>query len=302
MIDINEIMNIFTLVKLIVVYYLLKFAIFIFKNFIRKRIIFSERYGSNSWVLVTGATDGIGKVFCQEFAREGFNIILVSRTMEKLKKVEKEISQSYPNIKTHTIEFDFSKKTKVEEYMSAFSGIQEKFDISILVNNVGMLVKGYFCSLNPEDVENVLNTNVLSQALLTKIFLDKLSNRNKRSAIIDLSSIASVRPIPGSSLYAATKSFNHFLSRGIAEEVDNFNVDVLCVKPGWVSTPLTGYRKQSLATISPEECVNGCLNDLGYEKVSEGHWRHKIFFFLVNSIPDWLFYRTFIVKPKRKIN
>ena len=50
-----------------------------------------ERYGNRSWALVTGATDGIGKAFCEELALIGFNIILVARNPEKLNKVTKEI-------------------------------------------------------------------------------------------------------------------------------------------------------------------------------------------------------------------
>ncbi len=47
----------------------------------------AERYGANSWALVTGASDGIGKGFCQELANKGFNIILIARNPEKLKIV-----------------------------------------------------------------------------------------------------------------------------------------------------------------------------------------------------------------------
>jgi 17beta-estradiol 17-dehydrogenase / very-long-chain 3-oxoacyl-CoA reductase len=73
------------LVKFVIIYFAFKFAYFFYKNFIRQRLALSRRYGKNSWVLVTGATEGIGKGFCEEFAKEGFNIILVSRNIEKLK-------------------------------------------------------------------------------------------------------------------------------------------------------------------------------------------------------------------------
>ena len=54
------------------------FLIFLYKNFIRKRKDLLKRYGSNSWVLITGATDGIGRSYADELANTGFNIILVS--------------------------------------------------------------------------------------------------------------------------------------------------------------------------------------------------------------------------------
>ena len=56
-----------------------------------KQINLPERYGRNSFVLVTGASDGIGKAFCHHFAGLGFNLIMVARNKEKLEGVKREI-------------------------------------------------------------------------------------------------------------------------------------------------------------------------------------------------------------------
>ena len=64
-----------------------------------------ERYGKNSWVLVTGASDGIGKEFCNQLAKIGFNICLQGRNKEKLEKVADEI-RSIGNVKTRVIVAD----------------------------------------------------------------------------------------------------------------------------------------------------------------------------------------------------
>ena len=56
------------------------------------------RFGRNSWAVVTGASDGIGEGFCYELARDGFNICLISRTEEKLKRVESKIKQINPQV------------------------------------------------------------------------------------------------------------------------------------------------------------------------------------------------------------
>ena len=107
----------------------------IYKTFSRKRKNLQERYGQNSWALVTGATDGIGKTFCFELAKENFNIILVSRTLSKLKKVSQEIEKEFPKVKTSCVEFDFYNKNDIAEYTKTFGDLQQKFDISLLVND-----------------------------------------------------------------------------------------------------------------------------------------------------------------------
>ena len=61
-----------------------------YRHFLRPRRNLISRYGSN-WALVTGAGDGIGSAYCHELARSGFNIILLSRTIENLVKVSQEI-------------------------------------------------------------------------------------------------------------------------------------------------------------------------------------------------------------------
>ena len=122
----------------------LKFIFFIYKNFFRKPHNLQERYGNNTWALVTGATDGIGKAFCQEFAKRGMNVILVSRTLDKLKRVERELKTEYPQIKFECIVFDFEKCIKAEDYLETFGPLKYRFDISILVNNVGLAFNKYF--------------------------------------------------------------------------------------------------------------------------------------------------------------
>ena len=58
-----------------------------------RRSDLAERYGKGSWALITGASDGIGKAYAFELAREGFNIILMARNREKTEAVVRELSE-----------------------------------------------------------------------------------------------------------------------------------------------------------------------------------------------------------------
>jgi len=108
------------------------------------------RYGGG-WALVTGASDGIGKAYCQELARSGFSIILMARSKDKLDEVAAEISQQY-KVQTKVIVYDFSKlgtQDSAEELKNLLESETKDMDISILVNNVGC---AKFASLDTHSV------------------------------------------------------------------------------------------------------------------------------------------------------
>ena len=67
----------------------------------------NARYGGG-WALITGASDGLGKQYAFQLAKENFNIILMARDRKKLEDVAREIKTSYPSVETHVVVFDFS--------------------------------------------------------------------------------------------------------------------------------------------------------------------------------------------------
>lgn len=75
-----------------------------------------ERYGKNTWALVTGASDGFGAEYCRQLAKDGFNIILVSRTMSKMQEVEKQLKEINSNIQTKIVQADFADNARIEFY------------------------------------------------------------------------------------------------------------------------------------------------------------------------------------------
>ena len=277
------ILKAFYLIVFIKIY---KFSYWIYRVTLRKRIDFKSRYGEGSWALITGATDGIGKAFTFSLAKEGFNIILVSRTPEKLKTCVGELRFKYPNVKVVSLTFDFSQKVEVIHYYNDFSEILSKYDVSILVNNVGMGEVNSFIDISTENVYNTLIVNTLPQTLLTRMFAEKFLKRTKRSAIINLSSVAAEGFIPNFALYSSTKVFNLYLSKGLEGEMRS-KVDFLCVKPFGVESNLSKMKK-SLFVITPEECSEGSLDCLGYDSEITGHWNHDIQSFIFGLIPTWL--------------
>ena len=265
-------------IKFYCFYIIIKIIIIFYKKFIRKPLNLTERYGEGSYALITGATDGIGKEFCIQLAKLKFNLILVSRNIEKLKNVSDELKKKYINLKTILIEFDFSKKFSIKDYENYFVNNNDikNLDISILINNIGISQRELFSNYTLEFIMDTININIVSQSLLTKIFINKFLNRNKKCAIISMSSYSATLPLILSSIYCASKIYDDYLLRSIAEENKGKNIDFLSVRPQYVNTPSRANHKKEFKAISTEECVNGIFQDLGYETVTNGHWSHCI--------------------------
>jgi 17beta-estradiol 17-dehydrogenase / very-long-chain 3-oxoacyl-CoA reductase len=127
------------------------------------------------WALVTGSTDGIGKAYAVELAKRGLNVILISRTKEKLEQVANEIQSKYSNVHVKTIAIDFTKDSSI------YTTIREEIrglDIGVLINNVGMSYDypEFFDKVedNAKLVNNMFICNVDSFDYLTQIFLPAL--------------------------------------------------------------------------------------------------------------------------------
>jgi len=93
--------------------------------------------------LVTGASDGIRKTFCEELARERLNIILIARDKIKLENVVQILKKIKPSIKTEIIVQDFTNAAKSGFFGEILSDIED-FDISLLTNNVAIKTIGEF--------------------------------------------------------------------------------------------------------------------------------------------------------------
>lgn len=157
------------------------------RHFIRKPYNLYIRYAEGkpgSWAVVTGASDGIGAAHCELLAQQGFNIVLLSRTVSKMEAVAKRCKELNPHIETMIVEADFSNKDrpKQAEIMSFYNGLYEKLsklDIAILVNNAGVMYTGHFEEFGPQATrwKEMLDINIMQVTMMTTIFKDKLIAR-----------------------------------------------------------------------------------------------------------------------------
>ena len=84
----------------------------LYSTALRRRVNLKGRYGRNSWALITGSSDGIGKGIALSLAKEGFNIILSARTESKLEGVKNEIKQLYPSLDVKLLVVDYERSSE----------------------------------------------------------------------------------------------------------------------------------------------------------------------------------------------
>ena len=203
---------------------LLKFGLYIYsivksvnRNFIRKEQDLPSIFGKESWVLITGCTAGIGEQFAYEFAKRGFNIVLVSRSKSKLEQLKIAINQKYPNTKIKVIDIDLGNSPSPQK-ISRLDSETKDIDISIVVNNAGVISLNALIKDSFEDINNLINLDVLAPLLIQQLFSQRLIKRSKdhKSAFINVDSCSASSATNFQSIYSGSKGFLRNLSLSTA--------------------------------------------------------------------------------------
>ena len=245
-----------------------------YKSLLRPGKSLTHRYGHNSWVLLTGKIDGIGKDFCCEFANQGFNICIISKNNYKLVKVSNEIRALHPLIQTRIVTANFDDALN-NEFFKRIDAYIKDLDISILINNVGLSKTCTpFQDSTDDDLKEMLVINCFPIVFMTKRVLPKMLLRKCNSAIINLSS--QEWHFPGRSpLYCASRAFEDMFSESLTNEFHE-KIDVLTYTPLYLSNYQNKFNKGKFWNIEPRKAVGACLKEIGYERKTYGHWKHKL--------------------------
>lgn len=186
---------------------------------------------SGKVAVVTGASKGIGAAIAKEYAANGASVVVnYSSSKENAERIVKEIVAQ--DGKAIAIQGDVGSSADVkrlfEETKKAFGRLD------ILVNNAGIYKFGTIDEITEEEFHRQFNTNVLGLLLSTREAVKYFDN--KGGNIINISSVVSTNPIPGASIYAATKGAVDTISLGLSRELAPRNIRVNNIAPGGVET------------------------------------------------------------------
>ena len=275
----------------VVIYILLQFLNWLFSVWASPRLAIYRHFGDHeTWALVTGANDGLGKAFSEELLRRGHNVLLHGRNEEKLQRVKKELLERWPKRMVDIVVADASKNDKAYEYI-AEKAKSLPGQLTILVNNVGGQTT--FPRYSPladsrhEDLDISINLNSRFPTHLTAALLPLLK-ANSPSLIINSGSTAGVMPVPYIATYSATKAYIHALSVALKFEMKSQgtpDIEVMGFMIG--NTRTTGNpHDMPFFTLEARECASSCLDRVGKGgTVVWSHWKHALQYNITNMIP-----------------
>lgn len=219
------------------------------------------------------------------------SIVLISRTEAKLQAVKKEIDDAgYANVEVKYVVCDYSKFNTAAQ-KNVKDGIAN-LDVGVLINNVGISYPfpKFFHELSDEEVLNLMEMNINSTTLMTKMVIGGMAER-KRGAVLNIASAAGTITSPLLSEYSAAKGFVEKFSRGLNAEYSPRGVFVQCQVPFYVATKLAKRRK-SIDTPTPDEYAKMGLKWIGQnDAVCSPFWLHAVQGYLMCILPQ-----SFVVK------
>lgn len=190
-------------------------------------------------ILITGATSGFGKAIAEKFAGNGFRVMVTGRRSDRLKEIEKELTEK-SNAEVHPLCFDIRDKNEVKKAVDSLS--PEWKSIDILVNNAG-LAAGFdnFTEASIDDWEQMIDTNVKGLLYVTRQVLP-LMKKSLSPYIFNVGSTAGKYVYEKGNVYNATKFAVDALSQAMRIDLLKQNIRVTAIHPGAAETEFSLVR------------------------------------------------------------
>ncbi|GER66103.1 oxidoreductase [Weizmannia acidilactici] len=186
----------------------------------------------NKTIVITGASGGLGEKIAFACAKNGANLVLLARSLEKLEKIKAEIEAAY-SVACDAIRLDVSEHEKIP---AVFDAIYSRHgNIDILVNNAGFGVFDEVQDIRMEDVRGIFDVNVIGLIACTKAVAPHMQQK-RAGHIVNIASQAAKMATPKSSVYAASKFAVLGFTNSLRMEMSRFGVYVTAVNPGPIAT------------------------------------------------------------------
>lgn len=217
-------------------------------------------------ILITGASSGLGKGMAIEFAKQGANLALCARRVERLEELKKELEQVNPNIKVYIDSLDVNDHEAVFTVFEKFK--QQMGSLDRVIVNAGMgkgasIGTGYFHANKQTAETNFVAAIAQAEAAMT-IFREQNAGH-----LVTISSISAVRGFRRAmTVYAATKAAITSLSEGIRIDVMNTPIKVSCVHPGFIRSEINETVEKVPFIVDTETGCKALVKAINKEKAN----------------------------------
>jgi uncharacterized protein len=269
----------------------------IHKYLLMTELNLNERYGNNTYCIITGAASGQGKDLAIKFAKRGFNLLLIgSKNIENTKK---EIINLYP-VKVELIIKDFRKAHESDFFDEIERKISElNTSISILINNIGYRT-GWnpYHEMDPKLIIQTISAKAIVQSYLIRLCIPIFLKRKElgiKSGLINISAqclnpnflfgFANEISVPYMSVYEATNAYAFYHSQSIYKEYQN-QFDILNITPGAVITKNTPFLKKTIFHVDSDTFTDNIIKMLGQiQGATCAYIGHAMSGYLINLFP-----------------
>ncbi len=185
--------------------------------------------------IVTGGSRGIGQATCLALARQGATVIAAARNIERTQTWVRAAGADVAG-RIVPVALDVTQHEQVNNFVEEMASRYEHLDI--LVNNAGITRDGLLMSMEDEQFEAVLTTNLRAAFWLTRA-VSRHMLRARHGRIVNISSVSGLMGNPGQANYCAAKAGLIGLTKSIAKELAKRGITCNAVAPGFIETEMT---------------------------------------------------------------
>jgi 17beta-estradiol 17-dehydrogenase / very-long-chain 3-oxoacyl-CoA reductase len=234
------------------------------------------------WAVITGASDGIGKAYAYELAKRGLNLVLISRSENKLIKVADEIKEKFP-IQTEVVAVDFTEGLEMYDVIRMKLKMLD-LDIGTLINNVGMAYPfpEYFLELPNLNkfIVDIINCNILSATMMTRLVLPNMVKKGK-GVVVNVGSVSSTIQVPFMTLYGASKAYLEKFTADMSNEYKPKGIIFQYIYPSYVVSNLSKLKKSTWHIPNPEEFAIAAVRSIGLQDKTAVWVPHRLLCFCI---------------------
>jgi uncharacterized protein len=242
-------------------------------------------------VVITGATQGIGRALAEEFARDGHRLVLIARDEQKLAATAGALNENH-GVEVKVFACDLGSPEGCDDLENALRRFGLYADI--LVNNAALMTAGFFQDADPAKLRTIVDLDVQAVVDLTRRFLPGMIAR-RTGGVLNVASVEGFMPVPYQATYAAAKSFVLSLTRALAYETMGTGVRISALAPGATTTAMHAKAGaehsryvQLFPVMTPEDVAR-----IGYRKFKRGKkvivtgWFNRLSVLMQRFSPDF---------------